>query len=191
MREIDIALFRFLNGMHADWMDPVMELISSKGFWIPGYLLIAFLILKKWDWKELVIFGLMVGAMVILADQIASGILKPWVGQYRPCRPEAGLDFAVHTVNGKCGGKYGFASSHAANFFTMATLFSFKFTRKPWPVIFFVLAIISAYSRIYLGVHYPGDVLAGGLIGVLIGNAGIFLLRKLSNYRAEKSHTRE
>lgn len=191
MREVDIAIFRFLNGLHAEWMDPIMVTLSSKGFWIPGYLLIAFLIWKKWDWKELVIFGLVVGAMVILADQIASGILKPWVAQYRPCRPEAGLEFVVHTVNGKCGGKYGFASSHAANFFTMATLFSFKFPPKPWPVAFFLLAIIAAYSRIYLGVHYPGDILAGAIIGLMCGRLGIWLFTTIKRRRTEKSQSLE
>lgn len=183
MREIDIAIFQFLNGLHAEWMDPIMVMLSSKGFWIPGYLLIAFLLLKKWDWKELVFFGLLVGVMVVLADQIASGILKPWVAQYRPCRPEAGLEFVVHTVNGKCGGKYGFASSHAANFFTMATLFSFKFNRRPWSVVFFLLAMIAAYSRIYLGVHYPGDILAGAAIGLVMGNLGIWCWKKSIRYR--------
>lgn len=180
MGEWDITVFQYLNGLHAEWLDPVMVMISSKGLWIPGYLLVAYALYRSGGWKDLLIFGAVVAAAVVLADQLASGILKPLVAQYRPCRPEAGLEFIVHTVEGKCGGKYGFASSHAANFFTMATLFSFRFAKKPWPFVFFGLAILTAYSRIYLGVHYPGDILAGSAIGILMGRLGILLYQKIN-----------
>ena len=174
----DVEVFRLLNGWHSAWMDPVMEALSSRVLWIPGYVLLAYFLVKTKGWKDLLVFGVITGIMVILADQIASGILKPWVARWRPCRPEAGLDFVVHIVNGHCGGKYGFASSHAANFFAMATLFAHRFPKKPWPWVFVLLAAIAAYSRIYLGVHYPGDILAGALIGWLMGQLGIRLYRQ-------------
>ncbi len=168
----DVELFRLLNGWHTTWMDPVMEALSSRMLWIPGYVLIAYFLVRTKGWKDLMVFGVITGLMVILSDQIASGILKPWMARWRPCRPEAGLDFVVHIVNGHCGGKYSFASSHAANFFTMATLFSHRFQARPWPFIFLLLACLTGYSRIYLGVHYPGDILAGSLIGFLCGILG-------------------
>lgn len=172
LNQIDIELFRVLNGLHAPWLDAPNQWLSAKGFWVPGYLLAAALIWRNWGWKELIWFGVITGLAVILADQVASGILKPWIARYRPCRPEADLDFIVHVVDSKCGGKYGFASSHAANFFAMAMMFSARFRQRPWPVVFFFLAFFAAYSRIYLGVHYPGDILVGALIGIGVGGMG-------------------
>ncbi len=173
----DVAAFEFLNGIHSAWMDPIMATISARATWVPIYVMLAWAIFREKGWGDLVLVGLLLGLVVILADQIASGWIKPMVQRYRPCQVEAGLDFAVHVVEGKCGGKYGFVSSHAANFLAMATMLSFRFPHRPWPWIFFALAGITSYSRIYLGVHYPGDVLAGGSIGILMGWLGWCLYR--------------
>lgn len=176
----DKALFRVMNSWHSPFWDPVMETLSSRVAWIPVYLFIVIVLWRQRGWKDLLLIGILTGVAVVLADQIASGMLKPWIARWRPCHPEAGLDFAVHIVNGHCGGKYSFASSHAANFFTMATIFAYRFRSwRPAPGVAFAVAALAAYSRIYLGVHYPGDILAGLIIGLLCGGAACWGYRTL------------
>jgi undecaprenyl-diphosphatase len=115
---------------------------------------------------------------VIIADQIASGIIKNVVGRMRPSH-EVSLDGLVHIVNGRRGGSYGFVSSHAANMFAIATFTAMIFRNKLYGVLSLTWAAIIAYSRIYLGVHYPGDILGGTIVGVLTALFFVCLLMKL------------
>lgn len=180
LEQWDVAVFRWLNGWHTAWLDPVMYQVSTRWVWIPVYILIVGWFFHKKGWKHTL---LMVGCwllMIALSDQTASGLLKPLVARYRPCRPEAGLDFVVHTVYNECGGMYGFASSHAANFFAMAVFLSRLFLIRWFTVMAFAAAMLSSYSRIYLGVHYPGDILAGAVIGIFAG-WGAYLLYRWSH----------
>ncbi|MEM7657737.1 MAG: phosphatase PAP2 family protein [Bacteroidota bacterium] len=163
----DVAAFRWLNGLHAAWLDPVMETLSSKTAWIPVYVLLLLLIWRKDGWQKTLWLLACVAILITLTDQTASGLLKPWIARFRPCRPEAGLDFPIHLIGGKCGGKYGFASSHAANFFGLTMFLRAYFANRKIGIALILLASIVAYSRIYLGVHYPGDVLAGACIGAV------------------------
>mgnify|MGYP005992670055 CR=1 FL=1 len=167
--DIDTDLFLLLNGLHSEWMDPIMFFISGKKEWIPLYLIFAFMIIKKFKWQSVWIF-IGVGLTITLSDQLTSGIMKPLFARMRPSRsPE--LDGLVHIVNGYTGGMFGFASSHAANAFGLATFLWLVFKdHYKWFVWIFVWACIVAYSRIYLGVHYPGDILVGALIGIGFGH---------------------
>lgn len=163
----DLQLFERLNGLHSPFWDTVMFTVSTKTFWIPCYVLLLFVMYRRWGWKTCLLVLATVALMITLSDQFASGFLKPTVQRFRPCRLEAGLDFAVHLVHNKCGGKYGFVSSHSANFFALATFLSLLFKRRKLSILFLSVAALVAYSRIYLGVHYPGDVIGGAMIGAL------------------------
>ena len=166
--ELDRELFLFLNGVHAPWLDPIMVLLSITLVSMPLYLFLFYHILKEYkidSWAVL----LGIGLTILLADQITSGLMKPFFARLRPSW-EPTLQGLVHLVNGYKGGMFGFASSHAANTFGTAAFLSLLFkNKKPWMLWLFLWAAVVSYTRIYLGVHYPGDILAGGAIGILCG----------------------
>ena len=167
LNAFDVQLFHFFNGMHAEWLDVIMVILSSKVAWIPVYALIFGLLTKNYGWKAAVLAGLAVVPLIVLSDQISASFFKPFFERCRPCHVLEN----VHIVNRRCGGQYGFVSSHAANFFALATylVFAFRFPKPLFVILFFVCAVLVAYSRIYLGVHYPGDVFFGGMLGILVG----------------------
>jgi undecaprenyl-diphosphatase len=166
LNDIDQHLLLWLNGHHSPFLDHVMFLVSGRFEWMPLYALIIALIIRRYRWKSLWIL-LAVIIMITLSDQLAN-LLKAGVKRLRPCKdPQIG--HLVHLVNNYCGGTYGFVSGHAANSFALATFVSLLFRRK-WATSGMILwAALVSYSRIYLGVHYPGDVIGGALLGMLLG----------------------
>jgi len=164
--EWDRALFLWLNGLHTSWLDQPMVLISSRFVWVPFYLLVIAVIVWRQRKHSIWTLVFLVGA-VVLSDQITSSVMKPFFERLRPCH-DMSIAHLVHLVDG-CGAKFGFASSHAANTFALATFLVLLNPGKNW--LFFALfgwAGIVSYSRIYLGVHYPGDLLAGAIVGSAI-----------------------
>jgi len=146
----------------------VMLIVSMRPVWIPFYVLIAWLLVLKYG-KRVWIPIALVPVLVLLTDQ-GSNLLKNLVERPRPCH-EPLLEGLVHTVNGRCGGMYGFVSAHAANTFGIAA-FTIPLLRRNWYTWTVIIwAVIVSYSRIYLGVHYPGDVLGGALLGLAAGAA--------------------
>jgi len=145
-----------------------MYWISDRLIWIPLYLFFVFLIIKKYKTGSIWIL-LLVALMMVISDQL-SVLIKNLVERPRPCH-NGQIEAFVHLVNNKCGGPFGFVSSHAANSFTIAVFlipFMRSYSRFFGGAILFWAAIVS-YSRIYLGVHYPGDVIFGALLGILTG----------------------
>ncbi|OEK05164.1 phosphatase PAP2 family protein [Roseivirga misakiensis] len=177
LEQWDKSLFKLLNGAHNDVFDFLMPLISNKWVWIPLYALLLYLLYKHKK-GHIAITLVSITALVFISDQVASGILKPWVGRLRPCY-DPSLSESVHLLKG-CGGQYGFASSHASNSFAVAFFcwillrdhVKYSWLLIPW-------AGLVAYSRVYLGVHFPGDIIVGAIIGILAAYLVIWLKQKV------------
>ncbi len=186
--DLDRDLLLYLNNLHTLWLDPVMFWLTKTIVWLPLYLLLLFLLIKNYK-KQSWIPLLGIAFTILLADQVTSGFMKPFFERLRPSR-EPSLEGLVHLVNGYTGGMYGFASSHAANTFGTAMFFFLLFHEKyNWIKWLFVWAMLMTYTRIYLGVHYPGDILVGGLIGVGCGWIGyriMFIIKKKEEKRKVK-----
>ena len=182
LMEWDRDLLIWLNSIHADSLDPVMYNLTQTWFWIPLYVFLLWLIIKDFK-KEWWIPMVGIGLTILLADQVTSSLMKPYFARLRPSQ-EPSLQGIIHLVmhHGQIytGGLYGFASSHAANTFATATFFSLLFKPKHnWMLLLFPWAIIMTYTRIYLGVHYPGDILFGATVGVLSALVGYWAFKKL------------
>ena len=177
VERLDQQLFLFLNSFNSPFWDQVMSIISGTATWIPLYLAILIYLGVKLRKKFLVLILTIIIA-VTLSDQI-SVLIKNSVHRLRPCH-EPSLEGMVHLVKGYCGGLYGFVSSHASNSFMVAML-CLLLIRRCWFTWFIIIwALVIGYSRIYLGVHYPGDVICGSLLGILIG-WGIFLFYRYTD----------
>ena len=166
--EIDQALMLELNSHHSSFFDELMYWVSHKFFWIPFYLLLVYLMVRRWRWNTVYVL-IAIALVIALADQFTSGFMKPFFERPRPCHdPELG--HLVHTFKDKCGGRYGFASSHAANTFGLASFLWLQLRKSyRWIWLLFIWAVLVSYSRVYLGVHYPGDITVGALIGLFFG----------------------
>jgi len=175
--QLDQQVFLFLNSLNSPFWDKVMSTISLVVVWVPLYLAIILYLGFRYKKKLLVIFLFIILA-VSFTDQTAL-LIKNTVERLRPCH-EPSLEGLIHLVKGRCGGKFGFVSSHAANSFNVALL-SLMFIRRRWYSISIIIwAALVGYSRIYLGVHYPGDVLFGSILGAFTG-WGVYRLFDLTD----------
>lgn len=164
----DQELLLKLNGSNSLFWDGFMWIATNMFTWIPLAVVLLYVIFKNNKIKEAFLIIVLLAIVITLTDQISSGFCKPFFSRFRPTQdPE--LMFQIDIVNGYRGGMYGFISSHAANTFGIAVFLSLIIKSWSLTCTLFIWAIINAYSRIYLGVHYPGDILFGIIVGIIIG----------------------
>ncbi len=182
IESIDRAVFLFLNELGHPYLDLPMWYISSIVLWIPLFIYFLFYAYKKAGWYLLLYLFLGMALCVLLSDRISVELFKEVFQRFRPTHNEEIKDLVQTVVkpNGHeyRGGLFSFVSSHATNFFSIATFLFLnfrKYTTKWWWL--FPWAILIGYSRIYLGVHYPADIIGGAILGCSIG-AGLYNLGK-------------
>ena len=166
---LDKELLLWLNGSDSLFMDSLMMTLTNAKTWIPLYLSLFYVVLKSnATVKDILLVMVAAGACVLLSGTIDDTIVKPLVARWRPGHdPEIGM--LVDTVDGYRGGKYGFFSAHASNTFSIAVFFSLLMRQRLFTVFMVSYSLINCYTRMYLGVHYPGDITVGLLWGGLVG----------------------
>ena len=154
------------------------------------YATILYILLINFHWKVVLCYVAAIALTITFADQMCSSIIRPVVARLRPSNPESPIVDMVYIVNNYRGGSYGFPSCHAANSFGLAMYVVFLF-RKRWLSVFIITwAVLNCYTRIYLGVHYPGDLIVGGIIGGFGGWLFCTIAHKIASYLQKPSRVR-
>ncbi|MEM7572013.1 MAG: phosphatase PAP2 family protein [Bacteroidota bacterium] len=177
---MDHSLFEFFNQTIANgFLDGLLPTWRTKETWIPLYLVVVGWMLYK-DTKKGMLAFMAVIIAVGLADFITSGILKPWVGRLRPCADPDLADQVRLLVS--CGGKFSFPSSHASNHIAIALVLNWCwFQHQRWiKIAWLAWAVSIALAQIYVGKHFPLDILGGWVVGILTAILGYSIFRKLS-----------
>lgn len=177
----DISIFSFLNSIHNSYFDSVFWIVSGKFTWIPLYLTIIVILFMK-NWKQALYILLLTALLITLADQISSGLIKPLAERLRPSHNPL-LAETIHIVNDYRGGRYGFVSSHAANTLGFAAFFAMVFKNRLFSYLIICWSIVVMYSRIYLGVHFPGDILGGIAVGLLSAYTVYYIYKRFTHIK--------
>lgn len=156
-----------VNSLHADWLDQFMFTFSGRWTWLPLYVALVYVLWRREGARRTLVYLAGIALTITLADQISATLIRPAVCRLRPANLDNPLSAAVHIVNGYRGGRYGFPSCHAANSIALAVYMSLIVRQRSFVWLICGWAVANSYTRLYLGVHYPGDLLVGGVIGGL------------------------
>ena len=175
----DKELLVALNGSSSTFLDGIFMAITETTTWIPLFACLLYAVVRNNTWRSSLLIIVMTALLVLICNYFSSGFCKPFFHRLRPSQ-EPELAKVIDLVNGYRSGLYGFISSHASNTFGISVFFSFLFSNKKVSPLLLLYACLASYSRIYLGVHYPLDILMGALWGVSCGVAFYFLYRWLN-----------
>jgi undecaprenyl-diphosphatase len=175
LNNIDVNILYWVNSHHSNFLDQVMVFASGKLTWVVFYLFLLFLIIKKYKYKA-VLAVLFIAIAITLSDQASVRLFKNVFLRLRPCHQPDVMENLRMIIG--CGGRYGFVSSHAANSFALVA-FIILLLQKRWVSMMMIIwGTLIIYSRVYLGVHYPSDVIAGSMVGIIAGGIafGLFFI---------------
>lgn len=181
--DFDTSVFLFFNGIHSPFWDYFMTAFTGKIIWVPMYASILYVLLKSTNWKVALAYVLAIGLTITFADQVCSSAIRPFVERLRPSNPDSPIADLVYIVNGRRGGAYGFPSCHAANSFGLATILILLIKKRKLSLFILCWAFLNSYTRLYLGLHYPGDLVVGGIVGSTGAFLIYYLLRQFKIYQ--------
>lgn len=179
LAETDTSMLLAINGWRSAWADYFMYAFSGKWIWVPMYAAILYTLARNLPWKAFIGCVIAIALTITFADQVCATVIRPLVCRLRPANPENPVSGLVQIVNGYRGGRYGFPSCHSANTFGLVFIACYIFRHRGLTLFLAGWAVVTCYSRVYLGVHYPGDLLAGALVG-FAGASLCFLLFRLA-----------
>lgn len=174
---LDRSITLWLNGSHSLFLDNIILVATSTWVWIPIGIYIIYIVYHNLSLRDFGIVMLMFFLCIFISDQVSSSIVKPLVHRWRPTQDPSYMYF-IDVVNNYRGGRFGFYSAHASNTFTVAIFFSRLFGNKLIRILMISWAILNCYTRVYLGVHYFGDLLVGTCFGLLWGNILYYVYEK-------------
>ncbi|MCM1291348.1 MAG: phosphatase PAP2 family protein [Prevotella sp.] len=182
------ALLLGINGANNEVLNYFMWHYSGKWIWIPFYLFLFYLIVRQYKWRQVIMISICIALVILFTDQLCASLIRPLVARDRPSHSEIGP--LLNFVNNYKGGNYGFPSCHAANTAALTTFLGFIFRRRILFGALILWTLIMGYSRMYLGVHYPSDILTGYILGTLIGLIMGILWKHISRFNL-KGHLKD
>ena len=175
LQNLDASLLLWLNSFHNPFWDILMNLITNKWAWVPMYATILYVLFVKYGFKITLLFAVSLFLInFAFSDYTCGSIIRSFIHRPRPSNADSPICNLVHIVNNYRGGHYGFPSCHASNSFALATMVYLFFRNRKLTLFIYLWAFVHSYSRIYLGVHYPADILVGAIIGSLGATAIYF-----------------
>ena len=165
---MDEQLFFLINARHTEYFDAFMWMMSQKTVWIPLYASLLYVVWRNYSWRGVLTVLLVFGIGMLFTDWGNAHILRPWIGRLRPSNPDNPIAPMVHIVYGRHGNGCGMPSAHSANMWLLTFVIS-HWLRSRWTYVSMtILTLIICYSRVYLGFHYPGDILGGFVLACLV-----------------------
>lgn len=187
LSQLDTDILLTINGYRSAWADQFMYAFSGKWIWVPMYVSLIYLIFRNLHWKTALACAVAITLTITFADQVCATLIRPFVARLRPSNLENPLSSLIHIVNEYRGGRYGFPSCHAANTAGLACFLTLLFRHRLLTASLWTWALLTCYSRAYLGVHYPGDLLCGAFIGCAGACLCYLLFQKSCQYKRPSS----
>jgi len=176
--QLDTKLFLFLNGLGTETWDGFWNIVTYRFTWVPVYLLMLYLVYRLSGWKGLIYYIVAISLLILVVDQTTYYWFK---AVFQRPRPSHNADIAdLIRITGKPGGRWGFISAHASNTFAIAVFLGYQLKKvfKYSAILLTLWAVFISYSRIYVGVHYPADLICGAIWGTSVAYAFVFILNK-------------